>query len=259
MERHFSCTACGKCCEGWLPLSIDDALAHADRFPLFLLWTPVRPGGKSYDLTAQLGFTLKLKKRKQAAVRVTPVSYVPPHMACPALGQDGLCAVHETKPLRCRTMPLSGSRAELDQLDLLIPKPGWECDISDTATLVYQDKKIVTREAFQAEREQLLTDAEILGPFAGLMLDAQPSLRMDLEKMAQRPQGGHLILNFSSLVPRLAHVDIYAFAAQQLPVMKTFAARTAGKPEYAVEHKRYSACAADWQQVLNGASGHVRF
>jgi len=128
MDRHFGCTACGKCCEGMLPLSIPDALAHADRFPLFLLWTPVRPGGKSYDLTARLGFTLKLKNRKQAAVRATPVSYVPPGMACPALLDAGRCGVHETKPQRCRTMPLSGSRTESDQTDSLLPKAGPDRD-----------------------------------------------------------------------------------------------------------------------------------
>jgi len=253
MERRFDCTACGKCCHGWLPLSIPDALAHADRLPLFLLWTPVRQGGKSYDLTAQLGFTLKLKKRKQAAVRVTPFSYVPPHMACPALGEDGLCAVHENKPQRCRTMPLSASRAEADQDDLLLPKPGWACDISDAAPVVYADHKILAREDFDAERAQLLADAKILQPFAALMIDSVPSLRMDLEKMAARPQGGHAILNFSALVPRLAAVDIVALAAQQLPVMQSMAAATQDQPEHAGEHKRYTACAAEWQRVLDGA------
>ena len=253
MERHFECTACGKCCQGWLPLSIADALRHADRFPLFLLWTPVRPGGKSYDLTARLGFTLKLKKRKQAAVRLTAVSYVPSHTPCPALGADGLCTVHETKPQRCRTMPLSGSRAESDQTDLLIPAPGWECDISDAAAVLYRDKKIVERTDFEAERAQLLQDAEILRPFAELMLDSVPSLRMDLEKMAARPQGGHVIVNFSTLLPRLADVDIYAFAARQLPVMEAFAALTQGNPDLKDEHQRYVACADEWRRVVDGA------
>ncbi|MFC1673616.1 YkgJ family cysteine cluster protein [Pseudomonadota bacterium] len=250
MQRHFACTACGKCCQGWLPLGLDDALAHADRFPLFLLWSPVRPGGRSYDLTAKLGLTLKLKKRKQAAVRVTPVSYVPSNISCPALGDDGLCAVHETKPQRCRTMPLSGSRAQSDQDDLLIPRPGWECDTSDAAPAVYGDKTILVRDEFEAERAQITKDAEILRPFGQLMLDSLPSLRMDLEKMALRPQGGHVITNFSTLLSRLGQVDIYDFAAKQLPVMEAFADMTAGKADCADEHKRYHACAEDWRRVL---------
>jgi len=250
MDHHFGCTACGKCCHGWLPLSIKDALAHADRFPLFLFWMPARPGGKSYDLTARLGFELKLKNRKKVAVRVFPVSYVPTGMACPALAEDGLCQVHENKPQRCRTMPLSGSRAENDQVDLLRPKPGWDCDISAEAPLVYQDKKIVGREDFKAERQRLEADSNILKPFAQLMLDSVPSLRMDLQKVALRPKGGHIIVNFSTLIPRLADVDILDFAAKQQPVMQAFAQKTKGHADYSQDHKRYQACADAWQQVL---------
>jgi len=252
MERHFDCTACGKCCQGWLPLSIDDALSHAERFPLFLLWTPVRPGGKSYDLTAKLGITLQLKKRKQAAVRVTPVSYVPGHTPCPALLPDGLCAVHDTKPQRCKTMPLSGSRAENDQTDLLIPSAGWDCDTSENAAVLYRDKKIVERQEFEAERAQLLGDAQILRPYAEFMLAAAPQVRQDVEKMALRPQGGHVVVNFSTLTPRLPQVDIYAFAAKQLPVMEAFAELTAGNADLKAEHQRYTACADEWRRVLAG-------
>jgi Fe-S-cluster containining protein len=254
MERHFGCTACGKCCEGWLPLSIPDALAHADRFPLFLLWTPVRPGGKSYDLSAKLGITLKLKNRKQAAVRVSPLSYVPTGMACPALGADGLCGIHETKPQRCRTMPLSASRSEADQTDLLLPRPGWECDTSVQAPKVYVDHKIMLRDDFAAERAQLEADARVLRPFAERLLDALPSLRGDLEKMAQKPQGGRLVTNFSTLLSCLAEVDIAHFAAQQFPVMESFAARTKDQPQYAAEHARYLACAKDWWRIVDGSS-----
>lgn len=253
MERHFGCTACGKCCEGWLPLSIAEALAHADRFPLFLLWTPVRPGGKSYDLSAKLGITLKLKNRKQAAVRVTPLSYVPTGMACPALATDGLCGIHETKPLRCRTMPLSASRVESDQTDLLLPRPGWACDTSPQAPKVYVDGKILLRDDFAAERAQLEADALVLRPFAERLLDALPSFRGDLEKMAQKPQGGRLVTNFSTLISCLAEVDIAHFAAQQLPVMESFAARTENDPKTAAEHARYVACAKDWRRIVEGA------
>jgi Fe-S-cluster containining protein len=253
MERHFACTACGKCCAGWLPLSIPDALAHAVRFPLFLLWTPVRPGGRSYDLTARLGFVLKLKNRKQAAVRLTPFSYVPPGMDCPELGNSGLCNVHDVKPQRCRTMPFSGARAEAEQNDLLLPKPGWACDSSAAAPVVYRDHKILSRDDFAAERAQLEADAQILRPFAERLLDALPSLRGDLEKMALKPQGGHIITNFSTLVARLPQVDIFALAAQQGPVMENFAARTQNNPQQADEHARYVACAKDWRRMVDGA------
>ncbi|MBL4613943.1 MAG: YkgJ family cysteine cluster protein [Magnetovibrio sp.] len=251
MERHFECTACGKCCQGWLPLSLDDALAHAGRFPLFLLWTPMRPGGKSFDLTAKLGITIKLKNRKKAAVRITAISYVASHMPCPALAEDGKCVVHETKPQRCKTMPLSGSRAENDQTDLLIPSPGWDCDISSESTLLYRDKQIIARSEFEAERKQLVADAEILRPYAQLMLDSLPSLRMDLHKMALRPQGGHVIVNFSTLLARLGNVDVFAFAAQQLPIIQAFADLTRGQANHKDEHQHYTACAEDYRRTID--------
>lgn len=253
MERHFHCTACGKCCHGWLPLTIPDALANAERFPLFLLWSTARPGGKSYEVTARLGVTLRLKTRKEVAVRVTPFSYVPSASPCPALLADGRCAVHDAKPLRCRAMPFSASRAEDDQTDLLIPKPGWACDVSTAAPLVYRDKTIVARADFEAERHALHQDAQVLKPFAQLMLDGAPPLRLEVEKMALRPGGGGVIVNFSKLVPRLAEVDIFALAAAQLPVMEAFAERTAGDAAQAEAHKRYAACAREWRAVLDGA------
>ena len=46
MERHFDCTACGKCCYGQLPPTPPDALANAERFPLAILWTIIRQGVK---------------------------------------------------------------------------------------------------------------------------------------------------------------------------------------------------------------------
>ncbi|MBF0251291.1 MAG: YkgJ family cysteine cluster protein [Alphaproteobacteria bacterium] len=252
MERRFRCTGCGKCCQGRLPLSVPDALAHADRFPLFVLWAPVRPGGRSYDLTRQLGVTLDLKKKKQAALRVAILSYVPSGMKCPALQDDGLCAVHDAKPLRCRAMPLSGARAEDDQDDLLLPRAGWECDVGEDAPVVYRDKTVVARGDYEAEREQLIKDAAILRPFATMMLQAAPQIRMDVEKMASRPMGGHVITDTAHLIQHLAGVDAFHFAAKQLPVMEAFAARTAGVAELAKEHKRYADSAAHWRRVLGG-------
>jgi len=250
LDRHFSCIACGKCCAGWLPLSINDALENANLFPLFLLWTPVRQGAKSFDLTAKIGFTLKLKNRKLAAVRLTPMSYIPPQINCPALSEDNLCSIHERKPLRCSTMPFSASRDENDQIDLLIPRPGWECDISDNAPLVYKDKKISNPDGFLSERKQLLTDSEILKPFAQLMLDSKPALKMELEKMAVRPHGGNVVVGFLPLIHRLANVDINQFAASQLAVLENLIGITKENPECADAHKNYVQAAGELRAII---------
>lgn len=255
MERHFDCTACGKCCYGQLPLTIGDALAHADIFPLFVSWTPVRQGGRSFDVTADLGLTVKLKNRKKAALRISPCAYLPPSMACPKLADDGLCGIHATKPQRCRTMPFSAYRDEADQEDLMLPRAGWDCDIADTAPLYYQDKHCVERTAFDTERAALIADARILKPYGDWLLEAVPTLRMDVMKAAMKPAGGQRYVSFSTLVPRLAQVDIYDFAAKQAPVMRHYADQTASTPDLAPYHKRYAEEAERWEKVVAQKSG----
>ncbi|WP_084005628.1 YkgJ family cysteine cluster protein [Magnetovibrio blakemorei] len=250
MDRHFNCIGCGKCCQGWLPLGLDDAIRHADLLPLFLLFTPVRPGGKSFEITAKYGLLTKTSKKKPIAVRITALSYLPLHTPCPALLPDGLCAVHETKPQRCRTMPLSGSRAEDDQTDLLIPKAGWECDISTEAPVVYADKVITERTQFIAERRQLEADAAILRPFGEFMMAGLPALRQDIDKMALRPQGGHVVVSFFPLLTRLGTVDVVDFAAKQSIVLQKFVDFTCDKPEFSSEHGRYQAALDEYGKVL---------
>ena len=251
MDRHFNCTACGKCCQGWLPLTIPDALAHAERFPLFIMWSPVRQGAKSFARIEELGVTIQLKKKKRAAVRITPFSHVPSGVNCPALLPDGLCAVHENKPQRCRTMPLSAARLEDDQADLLLPKAGWICDISEDAPLVYRDKTIVERAEYEAELTALKADAPPLRAYGEFMLAGNPKVRMDVEKMAANPRGGHVVVNFSTLTPRLPQVDMFDFAKLQLPIMEDFAKRTSGVAELAKDHARYQACADEYRRMLD--------
>ncbi|OFX14284.1 MAG: hypothetical protein A2516_07935 [Alphaproteobacteria bacterium RIFOXYD12_FULL_60_8] len=249
MERHFACTACGKCCFGILPLTLDEALAQADTFPLALAWTPVRQGGRSFDLTADLGATVKLKNRKTAAVQISPISDLPPSFSCPHLTSDGRCAVHTNKPQRCKAMPFNATRTEDDQDDLLLPRPGWTCDVSDTAPVVYRDKRLVERQDFDAERESLLRDARILKPYAAWLMDSVPSLRMEVQRVAMKPSGGRVLVSFATLIPRLPKVDIYAFAARQAPVMRAYAEKTAADPGLAEFHKRYAQGAAEWEKV----------
>ena len=252
MERRFSCTACGKCCHGLLPLTIEDALAHADKFPLVVIWTPVRQGGRSFRVTADQGITIQLKKRKLAAVQIAPTAYIPSSFSCPELTEEGLCDINDVKPQRCRTMPFSAYRDEKDQNDLIIPRSGWLCDTSDEAPIVYRDKSIVDRNDFEVERKQLVDDAIILKPYAEWLLDSVPSLRMELYKVATKSSGGRVVVNFSTLITRLPKVDIYAFAKKQLPVMKDFAERTAGDPGLVEFHQRYVDSAAEWEKVARG-------
>lgn len=124
MERRFRCTACGKCCYGWIPLTLGDAVRHAGRFPLAMVWSAVPQTARSFALTSSLGMALKLPKGPRIGVLISATAYIPPGYPCPELAADGRCAIHEDKPLRCRTMPFYPYKDEQDQADALVPRKG---------------------------------------------------------------------------------------------------------------------------------------
>jgi Fe-S-cluster containining protein len=250
MERHFDCTLCGKCCYGQIPLTINDALIHADRFPLAIIWTPVRPGTKYFDHVARLGSTVRLPNRKEIALRIAPSAYIPAALPCPALTGDNKCAIHTHKPTRCRTMPFSPYREESHQDELLIPREGWECDTSTDAPLVYRDNQIVERTDFDNERSDLLAQAGILRPYADWLLASVPSLMSELMGVAKKKSGGHVVVSFFSLLPRLPEVDVKEFAAKQFPIASDFAAETAGVSNLKKHHQHYKEYAAELGRVL---------
>ncbi len=239
VERHFHCTACGKCCHGWLPLTLDDALAGAGYFPLAMVLTPVRQSAKAYKLTAAHGTVLQLAKNKRVAVQISPTSYLPPSFSCPVLSDDGRCSIHADKPQRCRTMPFSAYRQESDQGPLLQVRPGWLCDTSPAAPVVYRDKEIIGRADFDLEAQKLKEQAAILRPYADALISAAPNVAAGLESAARSAKGGTVVLNFTTVLPRLKDVDTAHFARQQLPVLRAFAERTQGKPELADYHQYY--------------------
>lgn len=231
-ERHFGCTACGKCCTGLLPLTLADAAAHADRFPLGVMWTPVRQNQRSFELTARLGTKVRLRDRRTVAVRITAVSYVPPSLPCPALTPDGLCAIHADKPARCRTMPFFPYGEEKDQAGLLVPRKGWECNVSEAAPVVYADRTITDRGDFDRERRDLLAQAPVLKAYADALVKTVPGLLDALVQAAAKPVGGDVLLSFATLLPRLDRINAAQVAQQQMPVLADFAQRTAGLADY---------------------------
>ena len=227
MERRFACTACGKCCHGVLPLTVEEALAQAGRFPLGVAWQPMRKGHKAFDIGARLGTVIRLRDKREVALRVLPVAHLPPATACPALAEDGLCTIHEAKPLRCRAMPFFAARDEADQAELLIPRAGWACDTSETAPVVYRDKAILDRADFDAERRALLAQAPVIKAYADKLLATSPALAEGLGKAVSK--GGEVVVGFASLLRALPDVDMGAIARAQVPVLADFAERSAGE------------------------------
>ncbi len=239
MERHFHCTVCGKCCNGWLPLSLSDALDNAGRFPLAMVLTTIRQGAKGFELTARLGTTVPFGKRRRVAVLISPTSYIPPSFDCPALNADSRCDIHLNKPSRCKTMPFSAIHEERNQAALLKPRAGWLCDTSAHAPVVYRDKEIVAARNFNHERRQLTDQAATLKDYANALIEGAPNVRAGLDSAARKPRGGYVVLNFTTLLPRLANFDQAAFARRQLPVLTDFARRTESNPDLADYHRFY--------------------
>ena len=74
-------------------------------------------------------------------------------------------------------------------------------------------------------------------------MERVPTLKEELVKAAKKRTGGHVVVNFSTLLPRLPQVDVADFARRQYPVMTEFVAKTAGVPALAEYHRRYRECA----------------
>lgn len=253
MDPRFACTACGKCCHGWLPLTVKDAVAHSGRFPLAMVWTPVRPNARSYGLSTRIGATIALPKRKTIAVQIVPTVYLPPSFPCPELRADGLCAIHDSKPSRCRTMPFYPYREEAEQADLLVPRAGWECDISAAAPVVYSNHAIVDRADFDAERTDLVEQASVIQRYAEYARRYMPWVMAELEKMAARPAGGQIVAGLSSFLTAARRPDTAAIAAAQAPLFRAMADRTRDDPSLSEYHRNYNGWAREMEALARRA------
>lgn len=253
MEQRFACTACSACCHGWLPLTLDDAVAHAGRFPLAMVWTPLRQGAKAFAQSVRLGTTVRLRDRKTLAVTIAPTAYIPPSFPCPELQADGRCGIHAEKPSHCRTMPFYPYREETDQSDMLVPRKGWECDNTTAAPVVYRDRRIVERGDFDHEHDQLLEQAPVLRAYAEYVLKYMPWILDELAKAAVRPAAGGVVTSLSSFLTASRRSDSATLAAQQEPVLAAFAALTVGAPELAGYHRNYVA----WGKEMASLARHA--
>ncbi|SOD95452.1 YkgJ family cysteine cluster protein [Caenispirillum bisanense] len=250
-DRRFACTACGRCCTGWLPLTLGDALRHAGRFPLAVVWTPIRQGNAEFQAASRFGLTVRLPNRKTVAVRLMPTAYQPKSFPCPELTPAGLCGIHADKPARCRTMPFFPYREEVDQADLLIPRAGWACDTSEAAPVVYSGGRIVDRTDFDDEVASLKKDAMLLRMHAEVCLAANRDVLPALARAAGDGRGGgHLVTGFAALLPRLKSSIVADFVRAQVPVLQRYAALTQDDPEHRTYHRNYMDWLAELKPVL---------
>ncbi len=248
MEYRFSCTACGKCCFGWLPLTVNEAILHAGRFPLALVWSTIPQGAKNFTLATQLGITPK--SRKRFAVLIMPTAYIPPSLPCPELTDENLCGIHQTKPVRCKTMPFFPYRVESDQANMLKPRTGWLCDTSHAAPVVYQNKVIVERGNFDLERRELREQVAVMQQYADYMFKYSPWIIDNLTAISSKPDG-NIVTSLSSFLTAIKHLDGTAMAAKQLPVLEKFAQMTASNPALADYHRNYAGWAKEMSYLAN--------
>jgi Fe-S-cluster containining protein len=252
MERRFLCTACGACCRGQVPLTLDESLKYAHIFPLAMVWTPVRPGGKAHDLALRLGVGVRLGGKKDAGVFVTPAAYLPKTMPCPALDDDGLlCRIHADKPLRCRSMPFYPYREEDDQGDLLIPRPGWKCDVtSERAPVAYSDRKIVDKADFSAETAALTAQTPAIRAYAKHVLTYVPGVAEQLAKAAGGKFAGHVVMSYYFYLSRLKNDVAVPVAAAQTATLTRFIEQTEGRADLAEHHRNYVRWRGEMQRFL---------
>jgi Fe-S-cluster containining protein len=248
MERRFNCTACGKCCHGWIPLTLKDAIGNAARFPLALVWTAVPHGVRAFALTSHLGVTIRLPKRRQVAALIAPTAYLPPTYPCPELSAENRCGIHADKPLRCRTMPFYAYRPEQDQADLLVPSGDWACDTSEAAPVVYRDGNIVDRTDFDLERAELVAQAPTMRAYGEYALKYMPGIVASLAACAEK-RGGNVVTSLSSFLTATKLPDAKTVAAHQLPLFREYAARTAGNAELAEYHRNFSGWAREMEYL----------
>ncbi|WP_200373550.1 hypothetical protein [Thiocystis violacea] len=217
-----------------------------------MVWTPVPQGVRAFELTAELGTSLELPNRKRVAVSIVPTAYLPRAMACPAL-VDQRCGIQDDKPLRCRAMPFYAYRREEDQGDMLIPRKGWACDISDQAPLVYRDRRILDRDGFDAERAALMAQAPRIRSYAENALKLYPVLLGRLQTAMRNPAGGNLVVSFASFVRWSPPDERIDFARRQYPVLVAFTERTAKEPGLATYHDYYREAAAELEWLARQA------
>lgn len=240
MGNRFACTACGKCCFGQVPLTIRDALAHVDLFPIALVWTPVRPQSRDFDCMARLGVKLRVSGKQDLAVQIVPTAYIPATLPCPALGDDNLCTIHDAKPLRCKTMPFYPFVDERVQSPFLSPRSGWDCDVSCNAPVVFDNGTILDRANFDAERRELEAQTPLIRQYAAFVRKFTPTLEDDLLRASRGARPGQIVTSLSSFLTGIRHDNGPDVARKQGPVLDRFVQKTADAPDLAGFHKNYT-------------------
>ncbi len=246
---RFLCTACGKCCHGQLPLTLKDAFAYAGLFPLCMIWTPVQRGSRDFRMARELGVAVPLTGGREMVSLIVPTSFIPSTYPCPALVDGKMCGIHREKPSRCKAMPFYPYTEERYQAGYLRPRQGWECDVSEAAPIAYDGKRIVLRDDFDIEKNDLRDQVPVLRGYAEHMLKYSPTLPERLWQASLQEKGGQIVTSLSSLLTATRHPEAAEIASKQLPVLNAYAAKTSGDPKLSDFHAYYSGWAKEMEYM----------
>ena len=174
--RYFNCTACGKCCNRSPELELSETLGLAGEFILRLMFRPYELPISISEYAKQLGRkqlsqaeqNIYLEERKLleasasiiykssykisgSSIKTNKYIYISAismdfgNGVCEKL-LDNRCSIYEKRPAACKTVPFhfSAVDAALTQnLDRFVANNGFACDISQTATQVLNNGKLV--------------------------------------------------------------------------------------------------------------------
>lgn len=178
-QRRFACTACGQCCDSGPELELGETIALADRFVMALLFkvhslpagerSTWAPGWwRDEKSRIPLRAALEEKRRHLAAfasrrsvenhrerhryLTISAMAHDFGRRRCPQL-TDGLCAIHPSRPLTCRTVPLHYSRPPsvlAGYVDAFAATPGYRCDTTPAAPVILDGRTIADPEIARA-------------------------------------------------------------------------------------------------------------
>ena len=182
--RHFSCSGCGKCCTRGPEMELTEATELANKFITRLIFRihslPLdtrknravawwKKSGSSLPMKRALDearahvmrFSArdKVDRDRKRTLHLT-ISALPVHQAkgaCPALKAKH-CSIYESRPLSCQSTPLHYSRPESEltgYLDRFTKTPGYECDTSSSAPIVFNGDRIDSDTLSAARNEGL--------------------------------------------------------------------------------------------------------
>jgi Fe-S-cluster containining protein len=214
-ELRFACTQCGACCNRSPEVALSEAAALADVFVFRLMFrlyelprtlagylasgvTTAGSGEEYYEskrLLAAFAARKYSMKRRHGGKTVDYRRYLTISAltldagagACAALS-GGRCGIYARRPLACRTVPFHYSRPEASAeraLKAFVETPGYGCDTSVDAPVVFAAGRIVDPEARRARsdaielagRDRRWEEAILRRLKTGSRNDALPSLR----------------------------------------------------------------------------------